>query len=157
MALSPAEWAMIETEINAKRNRFSRPLEVSDQCACLEWWEVANLMDAARAQGRQQATTSTGELRPLSPANAAAVEAVFGKPVMLDEEGEDWNALLDYVRAQGRASLEERCAALEEGLRTAIDIGGLHYLQRLPANAWYCDKVDEIRALLATPGERENG
>lgn len=162
MALSPEDLKLIE-------GATGRPW-LTARSLLLGEANIGGILNAARAQGRQQATTSTGEPRPLSPANTAAVEAVFGHPVMLDEEGDDWNALLDYVRAQGRASLEERVWVLEEGLRGLLEqIRDPKHGVVLECMAPRTPLVDLLNtesgeaavrtasALLATPGERENG
>lgn len=59
----------------------------------------------------------------LRPQDAALVEKVFGKPVMLDEEGEDWGALLDAARAEGATRLRDALLG-EEAVEAAGEAAG---------------------------------
>jgi len=99
----------------------------------------------------------------LSPENRDLITSTFGDPeytASIADNGElsprDLNDLLNAARAQGRASLEERVRELaalwdEQQSRYPLDASG-----RGASAAVSCCAI-ELRHLLATPGERENG
>jgi len=84
----------------------------------------------------------------LSDANQASVIRVFGKPFMLDEEGQDWNVLLDAVREEGRQEAGERERAV---MRSCLTVLAAVPQDNLNANFRKdIDRVlDGLRALLA--------
>lgn len=69
----------------------------------------------------------------LSEKNQAAVIAVFGHPIMLDEEGQDWNALLDYVRHQAQEEAKAETPAQYVERMTPFDTDALRGLLAEPA------------------------
>lgn len=95
----------------------------------------------------------------LSPENASTARSRFTSGRSRTYSSAEVNTLMDAARAQGRASLEEEIRRLRGGLVvTRSTLRSLQPALNVMAREVMDDIIrDQIDALLATPGERENG